>query len=124
MRLKALLAAAMLAAAAQGAALAADPADLLGHYAGTMLTREGVKSDAELTLDRYKCFVLSVKKDQGGLETGFYDVKDDLIILMKKDRTPYRWFFVTPGERLEERGAEGSALQNPPDGCCLLRHIG
>ncbi len=76
--------AACLAASAQAAdtntANTADIEPFIGHYSGTLVAKSGEGSPAELSLDDYKCYALSIKEEQG-IETGFYEVRDGRMLL-------------------------------------------
>ena len=116
--------AALCAAAAGSAAWAADAPKtedpekaLEGHYIGKLLAQDGSVSDAEMSFDQYKCFIISVKRD-GGFEMGFYALKDGRLTLSDTQRRPYRWFRVGNDGRLIMLASDGK----PVDGkdCCEL----
>ena len=78
---KVLFAALLSVGLASGAAQAAHKdTGLEGHWSGSMLSQADEMADAELSLDHYGCYALSVKKDRG-IETGFYEVKDGRVLL-------------------------------------------
>lgn len=120
--------AAVLAAAP---ALAAGPADsesvavpksepmagLEGHYQGTLLSIDGkTKTEAELTIDPYRCFVISAKSDHG-METGFVEKKGDELHFTHPDGKAYRIFKIADGaiEMTEMNGKPA------PEGCCVMK---
>lgn len=62
----------------QKAAPAKARAPYVGHYKGMLLDSKGKPAEGEISIDPYKCYVLSVMTDHG-VETGFVDVKDGRI---------------------------------------------
>ena len=57
---------------APGSAAAREDTGLEGHWGGDLVSlKTGEKSSAELTLDHYGCYALSIKRDPG-IETGLY----------------------------------------------------
>ena len=88
---------------ASGSAAAREDTGLEGHWGGDLVSlKTGEKSSAELTLDHYGCYALSIKRDPG-IETGFYTVQDGKVIV--------------EGERLK---AEPTPDQPLPKDCCEL----
>ncbi len=119
--------AAVLAAAP---ALAAGPADvesidvpksepmaqLEGHYQGTLLSIDGkTKTEAELTIDSYRCFVISAKSDHG-METGFVEKKGNKLFFARPEGKAYRVFTIGK-DGLEQTEMNGKPA---PKGCCVM----
>ena len=93
---------------------------VVGQYVGTVISEKGEASEAEMTLDHYKCFVLRVKKDTTRMELGRYEVRGDTLVLKTNEGKAYRWFSTKTPDRLELLGAEGKPLEKKPEGCCTL----
>lgn len=88
----------------------------LRHWGGDLVSlKTGEKSSAELTLDHYGCYALSIKRDPG-IETGFYTVQDGKVVL-KTTNGAKRLTFIVEGERLK---AEPTPDQPLPKDCCEL----
>lgn len=103
-----------------GAAQAAHKATgLEGHWSGSMLSQAEEMADAELSLDNYGCYALSVKADRG-IETGFYEVKDGRVLLKNSGGVVSRQLEVGKDGKLHLRDAEGKPLANAPKDCCSL----
>ena len=84
---------------ASGSAAAREDTGLEGHWGGDLVSlKTGEKSSAELTLDHYGCYALSIKRDPG-IETGFYTVQDGKVVL-KTTNGAKRLTFIVVGERL------------------------
>lgn len=81
---------------------------LEGHWGGDLVSlKTGEKSSAELTLDHYGCYALSIKRDPG-IETGFYTVQDGKVVL-KTTNGCEAAHFIVEGERLKAEPTPGSA---------------
>ncbi|BBF23272.1 hypothetical protein [Sutterella megalosphaeroides] len=93
---------------------------VVGQYVGTLISEKGEASEAEMTLDHYKCFVLRVKKDTTRMELGRYEVQGDTVVLKTNEGKAYRWFSTKTPDRLELLGDEGKPLEKKPEGCCTL----
>ena len=93
-------------------------APYVGHYSGKLYSQGGEVVDAELSLDNYKCFVLSVMKDQG-LETGFVEMKGKKIILKHTDGKAYRVFTMVEDGKLVLKSVDGKDVKQT-DACCTL----
>lgn len=101
---------------ASGSAAAREDTGLEGHWGGDLVSlKTGEKSSAELTLDHYGCYALSIKRDPG-IETGFYTVQDGKVVL-KTTGGAQRLTFIVEGERLK---AEPTPDQLLPKDCCEL----
>lgn len=93
----------------------------VGHFKGTMMAVSGEACEAELSLDRYKCYALSVMKEPG-IETGFYEVKGDRIILKNTSGDVVRQFKVEKQDptTLLQLDAEGAPMADAPKDCCRI----
>ena len=89
--------------------------DLEGSYHGVLLSRTGEASDAQILLDDYKRFALSIKKDRG-METGFYVVSGSRLILKRSASSERRIFEILPDCALKAVYEPDSA----PKDCCVL----
>ena len=100
-----------------GSASAREATGLEGHWGGTLasLTKDEASS-AEMTLDNYGCYAISIKKDPG-VETGFYTVKNGKVFL-KTTAGAERLTLEVKGETLVVVPAGGQKL---PEGCCELQ---
>ncbi len=117
---KVLFAALLSVGLASGAAQAAHKdTGLEGHWSGSMLSQADEMADAELSLDHYGCYALSVKKDRG-IETGFYEVKDGRVLLKNSSGVVSRQLEVGKDEKLHLLDAEGKPLADAPRDCCSL----
>lgn len=100
-------------------AAARDKTGLEGHWSGVMLTMMDETSDAELSLDDYGCYALSLKKEHG-IETGFYTVKAGRVELKDSTGVVRRMLEKRGDEKLHLLSADGKPLKDAPQGCCAL----
>lgn len=101
---------------ASSSAAAREDTGLEGHWGGDLVSlKTGEKSSAELTLDHYGCYALSIKRDPG-IETGFYTVQDGKVVL-KTTGGAQRLTFIVEGERLKAEPTPDPPL---PKDCCEL----
>ena len=106
-------------ASISGSAAARDKSGLEGHWSGVMLTMMDEASDAELSLDDYGCYALSLKNEHG-IETGFYTVKAGRVELKDSSGVVRRILEKRADEKLHLLSADGTALKDAPEGCCAL----
>lgn len=120
--------AACLAASAQAAdtntANAADIKPFIGHYSGTLVAKSGEGSAAELSLDDYQCYALSIKEEQG-IETGFYEVAGGRVLLKSPSgdvRHTFRVDGTSPATltQLNDKVAPAEPMQETLPDCCRV----
>lgn len=117
--------AACLAASAQAADTnTADIEPFIGHYSGTLVAKSGEGSPAELSLDDYKCYALSIKEEQG-IETGFYEVRDGRMLLKSPSGDVLHTFRVdgtSPATltQLNDKVAPAEPMQETLPDCCRV----
>lgn len=120
--------AACLAASAQAAdtntANTADIEPFIGHYSGTLVAKSGEGSPAELSLDDYKCYALSIKEEQG-IETGFYEVAGGRVLLKSPSGDVLHTFRVdgtSPATltQLNDKVAPAEPMQETLPDCCRV----
>lgn len=105
--------------AAGAAETAHKDTGLEGHWSGVLLSQTEEAADAELSLDHYGCYALSVKKDRG-IETGFFEVKDGRVLLKNSGGVVNREFEVGKDGKLHLLDAEGKPLVMAAENCCSL----
>lgn len=92
--------------------------DIEGSYRGVLLSKTGEESDAEILLDDYKRFALSIRKDRG-METGFYTVQGSRLVLKISASTDRRVFEILPDCTLKAVYKEEE--EHASKDCCLLQ---
>lgn len=95
-------------------------APYVGHYQGKLIDDKGQPADAEISIDPYNCFVLSIMTEHG-LETGFVDFKDGRLSLRHpKTKDAVRVFTIDPKDGtitlVENNGKKVEATKD----CCRL----
>lgn len=104
-------------AAGSSAALAREATGLEGHWLGDLAAKTGEKSSAEISLDHYGCYALSVKRDQG-IEAGTYTAENGKLVLKTTGGEVRLVFTFDEGKtRLEQEKRSGETL---PEGCCTF----
>lgn len=119
MHIRTLAAAAAAAAVlASGGASAREATGLEGAWLGALIAQNGESARAELTLDDYGCYALSIKLDRG-VEIGFYEVRDGLLYLKTTKGDPRFTFRVSDDKAFIE--LDPKSVERVPEGCCTLR---
>ena len=95
------------------------PTGFEGHWSGTLVSASDEAAGAELSLDSYGCYALSIKTDRG-IETGFFEVKDGRVLLKNSGGSVLRVLECREDGKLHELTAEGKPLEGKPADCCSL----